>query len=154
MFRGFEFVSIWWTFPAIAISLLLLKRYGPPSIATVIKVVKGDFKSIAPKRWIGLGIAVCFAGSVIDNGYWFIPWTLKYIGANHGDFFDAGVYVNVPFRQAPLIIGSALHVAAEALANPNLKKRKRRLIVLWRTFWISSLIGLVFTIWATIISTA
>jgi len=151
MFNGFEFLSIWWTFPALAVSCLLMRRYGPRAVRAIFRLRRECFSSVSPSEWINVGIAVCFFGSIVDNSYWFIPWSLKYSGLPFGDLFDTGVYINVPFRQTPLILGAALHVMAESLAHPEELERRRRLSVLWRTFWISSLVGLFVTLGLTFI---
>ena len=146
----FEIVSLWWTFPAIAISLLLLRRYGPRAIITIKRIFRGEWSDIPPSSWINLGIAVCFFGSIVDNAYWLIPWSIKYATFDHSFLFDFGVYINVPFRQVPLILGAILHVFAEALKHREPAQKEKRMKALVRTFWISAIIGAIYVLILTI----
>lgn len=149
MFKAFEFISIWWTFPAISISFLLMMRYGPRASRTLKTLRERGWKAVKPSQWINIGIVLCFFGSIIDNAYWLIPWSLKYAGYEYGALFNDGVFVNVPFRQLPLIVGGALHILAESLSHKSRDKMKARLVVFWRVFWISSLVGFIFVSWLT-----
>lgn len=136
-----EFLSIWFTFPALAVSVLLLFRYGGCFPIVMRQIFKGKSRDITPAQWIAVGICICFFGSAVDNGYWLIPWGLKLAGMDYGELFNFGVFVNIPFRQAPLLIGGGLHVLAEALRHSDKEVMARRMKALFRTIFISIVIG-------------
>ena len=136
-----EFLSVWFSIPALAVSILLLMRYGGSSLITLRQLFSGRRKKIKPAQWIALGICICFLGSIVDNSYWLMPWGLKLAGMDYEELFNFGVYVNIPFRQAPLLVGGGLHVLAEALRHSDKEIAAQRMNVLLRTILISLGVG-------------
>ena len=65
-----------------------------------------------------MGVAIGFIGAMLDNIYWFMPWTASYIG--HPSFVDltnAGVFFNVFFRQGLGIAAAYCHLRAAELTS-------------------------------------
>lgn len=63
--------------------------------------------------WFLMGVALGFMGSAGDNAYWAIAWTADFLDLGVRDqLFAAGVYSNVPFRQAATFGAAACHIRA------------------------------------------
>jgi len=98
-----EGVSLALTWPLIIPALYLLKIVGRDLRHNMTR----------SRRWLLVGIFLGFFGSVWDNGYWAIPWSLSYIGSPHQDlWFANGVLCNIPFRQIAGITAVYCHLRA------------------------------------------
>lgn len=50
--------------------------------------------------WLIAGIGFGFIADKVDNAYWLIPWTSKFLGLEYtGALMSFGVFSNIPFRQ-------------------------------------------------------
>ena len=60
-----------------------------------------------------------FAGSAIDNAYWFLPWTASFVGetAIFHQLTEFGVYFNVFFRQGLGIFAAYCHIRAAEMSS-------------------------------------
>ena len=60
-----------------------------------------------------------FAGSAVDNAYWFLPWSASFIGesAIFGQLTEFGVYFNVFFRQGLGIFAAYCHIKAAEMSS-------------------------------------
>lgn len=90
-----EVVSLWLTWPTIALGFAVLLHWGPH----VYQQVR-DKRDLVHQDWLILGIAVSFFGSVFDNLYWGLAWSVDFIESDYREWwFRHGVYANIPFRQ-------------------------------------------------------
>ena len=64
-------------------------------------------------QWFALGICVGFIGSILDNLYWSIPWSLSFIDSHWAEFFfSKGSIFNIFFRQIAGILAGYCHIRA------------------------------------------
>jgi hypothetical protein len=69
-------------------------------------------------RWLVTGIVISFAASVIDNVWWGIAWSLRYLDdPNWVWWFDHGVCSNIISRQGLKIFAAWCHVKAAVEAG-------------------------------------
>lgn len=64
-------------------------------------------------RWILFGICFGFAGNLIDNLYWALPWTADYLSlSSTPDLVKFGVFPNLLFRQTLTSVAAYCHLRA------------------------------------------
>lgn len=131
-----ELVSLGLTVPTIALSLYVVFHWRKAAL-------KFRASTATPLDWFVLGVTIGFIGSSLDNLYWSIPWTLKFIGSPHADTWMAnGVFYNIPFRQIFGGVAAYCHVRA-AYATAGIAATSTR-ILLW-----SSILGVAYAIFLT-----
>lgn len=98
-------------------------------------------------QWFILGVAIGFAGSVVDNLYWGLAWTAYYIDSAWADLlFSSGIYFNLFDRQLAGIFAAYCHVKA-AIKNGQIAQRGR----LNRCLLLAGLFGFAYTITLSVI---
>jgi len=108
--RAFEQASLILTFPGVAIGLLVVYLWGPAAWAAFRRPVKTH------QDYLVMGVTVGFIFGPLDSIFWFIPWSLNYVGsAMFTDWVKLGVYFNVPFRQGGDIVSAWMHVYSYSL---------------------------------------
>lgn len=64
-------------------------------------------------RWILMGICFGFAGNLVDNLYWMLPWTANYLGLQFtSTLVNFGVFPNLLFRQTLTSVAAYCHLRA------------------------------------------
>lgn len=104
-------LSICLTIPTIVLALRVVYIWLP-SVRN-----PRELKTATPEQWFILGVAVSFFGSVLDNSYWQLAWSMEYAGCPETqDFIFWGPLFNIPFRQVSGIVAAGCHIkAAEAM---------------------------------------
>ena len=73
-------------------------------------------------EWIVLGIFFSFLGKCVESIWWFVPWTLAYIEhPSWSDVNNAGVFVNIIFRQGFFSFGAYCHLRAFSADKQSLR---------------------------------
>lgn len=105
-----EFISITLTpFVLVACGLVLV-HYGPQAFYFFRM---NGLSHMTAEQCLIAGIAIGFAGKLMDNAYWAIPWMGDFLGAdNAGEWFRHGIVPNIPFRQLACIASAGFHVLA------------------------------------------
>lgn len=118
-----EICSLALTVPTVVLGVGVIWVWGP----SAIKQLKA--KTLTSESWFIIGVVVAFLGSVLDNIYWGIPWTLSFMGDPNTDFYMThGVYFNIWFRQTAGIIAAYCHLKAADLSQPGKKMLANRLL--------------------------
>lgn len=111
-------ISLGLTWPGMAIACLVLARWHKKYIEYCF------IRQKTPSMMLIVGIYIAFFGSVWDNGWWGIAWSLDFIDPGHGKihywrnfFFHYGVFPNVVFRQSALFLAGLLHVSSNDLSR-------------------------------------
>ena len=102
-----ELISLGMTFPTVVLAIAVVYVWFPSARNAVLKSNK------EAHDWFIVGVVVGFVGSLLDNIYWFMPWTASFLG--HPAFetlTNAGVFFNVFFRQGCGIIAAYCHIKA------------------------------------------
>tara|TARA_R110000787_G_scaffold93817_1_gene196171 strand:+ start:547 stop:987 length:441 start_codon:yes stop_codon:yes gene_type:complete len=101
-----ELISLAATFPALILSICVVVHWRKEAL-------QFRFSQSSAVEWFILGVAIGFTGAAIDNLYWMIPWTLKFLNHESADsWVDRGVYFNIPFRQFAGALSAYCHVRA------------------------------------------
>ena len=112
-----ELLSLGLTFPTVILAGAVVYMWFPSAREALLKETRSG------QDWFVMGVAIGFVGAMLDNIYWFIPWTASYIG--HPAFVDltnAGVFFNVFMRQGLGILAAYCHLkAAELTSRKRLK---------------------------------
>lgn len=104
--RASELASLCFTVPTIVLSLMVVHLFFSEAWKSVRTRIKR--KSI---EWFALGIVIGFAGSVLDNLFWSIPWTCHYLGLTiTSSLIEVGPVFNIPFRQIAGTAAAYCHV--------------------------------------------
>lgn len=115
--RAAEFVSLALTAPTVVTAVGVVLLWGR---AAVQAFRDGE---LTAHQWFLVGVAVGFAGSVLDNVYWSIPWFSSYLDlAATPDLMAAGVYFNI-FNRQLIGIGAAYCHLRAARASETSKAR-------------------------------
>ena len=71
--------------------------------------------------WLILGVCVAFIGSVVDNAFWGVAWTLDYIELEpyRTEFFEWGALPNIFFRQIAGIYAAHCHIKSYITRSGN-----------------------------------
>lgn len=107
-----ELISLGMTFPTVVLAIAVVYVWFPSARNAALKSNK------KAHDWFTVGVVIGFAGSILDNIYWFIPWTASFLG--HPAFetlTNAGVFFNVFFRQGCGIAAAYCHVKAAGLSG-------------------------------------
>ena len=126
-----ELISLGMTFPTVILAVAVVYTWFPSA--------KESFRSNCKESqdWFIMGVVIGFVGSILDNIYWFFPWSASFIG--HESFqtlTNAGVFFNVFFRQGCGMVAAYCHMrAAESSIQPGMATLNRLLVA-------SNLIGL------------
>jgi hypothetical protein len=68
------------------------------------------------EHWFIMGVTIGFVGELIDNFYWFWPWTAKLLDDPiHIDLMNLGVFFNIPFRQVLGSVAAFCHIRSAYL---------------------------------------
>lgn len=111
MFDTFELISLAATFPGIYLAVVVLMHFLVPAYLKLWSLKKS-------RDWLRLGIAAGFLGSTVDNAFWFIAWSVNFLGLPQADsVFQTGVFFNIPFRQGALILSAYAHIRAVLLSD-------------------------------------
>lgn len=105
VFETFELISLASTFPGVFLAVIVLYHFLVPAWLKLWRVKES-------RDWLRVGIAAGFFGSVIDNGFWFVAWSINFLSISGWDIFPWGVFFNIPFRQAALILAAYAHIRA------------------------------------------
>lgn len=107
-----KMLSLFLTFPAIILSLFVVFVW----VKQAVKSFKNTEKLAVD--WLIMGVCVGFLGSVLDNAYWGIAWSLRYIESDYADlWFDTGVFFNIFFRQIACIVSAYCHIKSFQVAR-------------------------------------
>ena len=100
-----EFLSLLLSWPAIALSVLVVVWWGSQSLTSLGK------RNPSSSELFAMGVAVGFLGEILDSAYWTIPWSMAFVESPHtGAWMSKGVYFNIVFRQLFTIAAATLHV--------------------------------------------
>ena len=72
-------------------------------------------KDRTAEQWLILGVAISFAGQLLDNSYWSVWWYLDYTGDHPhlaAKWLKYGVAGNIIFRQTAAALAAACHLKA------------------------------------------
>jgi hypothetical protein len=120
-----ELTSLGMTLPTVILGIAVVYMWFPSAREAWKKSPK------AAHDWFIMGVVAGFIGAVLDNLYWFMPWTASFL--DHplfGALTNAGVFFNIFFRQGLGIIAAWCHLkAAEASDKSGLKFLNRLLCV-------------------------
>lgn len=120
-----EMISLIMTIPTVLLAVSVVYLWLPAARAAL----KEDSRDA--HQWFILGVVGGFAGSAVDNAYWFLPWSASFIG--EAELFQtltgAGVYFNVVFRQGLGIFAAYCHIRAAEMSTVPKVKFINRLIV-------------------------
>ena len=127
-----EFVSLTLTVPTVVLALTTVILFGPKAFKAIWNRKK---EPVEEKHWLIAGIAIGFLGGSLDNLYWGAAWTAALLEHEWKEpLFEAGVWANIPFRQATGIIAAGFHIWA-ALTYSHARFR----VLMWTAF--STVIG-------------
>lgn len=120
-----EMISLIMTIPTVLLAVSVVYLWLPAAR----RALKADSRDA--HQWFILGVVGGFAGSAVDNAYWFLPWSASFIG--EAELFQtltgAGVYFNVVFRQGLGIFAAYCHIRAAEMSTVPKVKFINRLIV-------------------------
>ncbi len=108
-----DYFSIAITPLAIITCFHLIYHWYPRALA----FIKGNREALS---YIGLGVVIYHAGTVLDNAYWDSAWTS--LISDHWlkpYFFDYGSMANVVFRQGCVIVGGYLQIVGVMMYDNN-----------------------------------
>lgn len=127
-----EMISLFLTFPTIILAMGVVYIWGKEAI----KIFgRGPAN---PMEWLIAGVVIAFVGSVFDNAYWGIVWTIDYYSGDiHEGLARFGVFMNVIFRQTCGILAAYCHLKSYT-------ELKKDSILNKKLFLSSSLVGLVY----------
>lgn len=124
-----EVLSLGMTFPTIILALAVVYVWAPS--------VKRPKEA---NEWFILGVVSGFLGAIVDNFYWFLPWTASFLDLELKEFlFVNGVYVNIFFRQGLGILAAYSHLKAAELHSEKSFKYVNLLLI------FSSLLGVLYS---------
>lgn len=136
----FTLISLGLTWPALTVCVLVLYSWH----SEYIKYCK-TISNVTPSLKLIAGVYIAFFGSMIDNTWWGIAWTLDYLDRPSRDFwFINGVYPNVIFRQIALIWAGVLHISAENMSRKTQIAKDMSRKNSTQIFAISGAIGLLY----------
>ena len=70
-----ELLSLGLTFPTVILAGAVVYMWFPSAREALLKETRSG------QDWFVMGVAIGFVGAMLDNIYWFIPWTAAYIGS-------------------------------------------------------------------------
>ena len=108
-----EMISLIMTIPTVLLAVSVVYLWLPAAR----RALKADSRDA--HQWFILGVVGGFAGSAVDNAYWFLPWSASFIGesATFGHLTEFGVYFNVFFRQGLGIFAAYCHIKAAEMSS-------------------------------------
>ena len=129
------------TFPTVILAIAVVYTWFPSARAAI--------KSNNPtaQDWFIIGVVAGFIGSVLDNAYWFMPWTASFL--EHDAFqtlTNMGVFFNIFFRQGLGIIAAYCHLRAAEISS------NRRIRGLNTLLFASNLIGIAYSLMLILVS--
>lgn len=102
-----EIVSMGLTPVVVILSVAVVAVFS----RSAVKAIKKHEKEATD--WLILGVSLGFVGSILDNLYWSIPWSLHFLGNPLCTFFqEMGVFVNVVVRQLLGMTAAYCHLRA------------------------------------------
>ena len=105
-------ISLGLTIPAVIICMGVIKLWHHQYVNYCTT------KNRTPSLFLIAGVYISFCGSLVDNTWWGVAWTLDYLSHPYTDWwFENGVYSNVFFRQTALIYAGILHIHAENMSR-------------------------------------
>ena len=136
-----ELISLGMTFPTVILAIAVVYTWLPSA--------RDAIKSNNPtaQDWFIIGVVAGFVGSVLDNTYWFMPWTASFLG--HDAFqtlTNMGVFLNIFFRQGLGIIAAYCHLRAAEISS------NRRIRGLNTLLFASNLIGIAYSLMLILVS--
>ena len=135
-----ELGSLALTVPLVFLCCMVIYECYVP-LKHCIQKVQGDKKIC----WIIAGIFFGFAGNLIDNIYWAIPWSSNYLGLKYTeDLIKFGVFPNIFFRQILTAFAAYCHLRAFIAPEHNRDSRWLHIIII-----ITFIFGVfyVFSLW-------
>jgi hypothetical protein len=126
-----ELISLGMTFPTVILAVAVVYTWLPSAREAIRN------NNATAQDWFIVGVVFGFTGSILDNMYWFLPWTASYLG--HESFqplTSTGVFFNIFFRQGIGIIAAYCHLKAAELSSSQKIKAINTLL------FASSLIGI------------
>lgn len=129
------------TFPTVILAVAVVYTWLPSA--------RDAIKSNNPtaQDWFIVGVVAGFIGSVLDNAYWFMPWTASFL--EHEAFqtlTNLGVFFNIFFRQGLGIIAAYCHLRAAEISS------NRRIRGLNTLLFASNLIGIAYSLMLILVS--
>ena len=100
-----ELVSLGLTPLTTVLGAVVVALYTPFFFRAVLN------KDKSATDWLRIGIAIGFMGAVLDNAYWFLPWSADYLGLASAKTLNAmGVYFNIFSRQLAGTFAGYCHI--------------------------------------------
>ena len=106
------------TVPTVVMAAFVVCRWGGAMRSALQSL------PLSEDGWLISGVVVSFAGSVLDNLYWSLPWGASYLGLDCAQWLhQSGVYFNILSRQGCGILAAYCHLRAADLAPTIAGKR-------------------------------
>lgn len=134
-------ISLGLTFPALAVCILVMRAWR----GRYLEYCRS--KTQDPSLMLIAGVYISFFGSMVDNSWWGVAWSLSYL--EHPweyFFFHNGVYPNIMFRQTTLIWAGLLHISAENMSRQTPYVRTEAKKTTRRKILLSVTLGAVYTL--------
>ena len=113
-----EAVSLAMTVPTVIMAAFVVSRWGAAMRQAITR------RPMTEDAWLIAGVVISFAGSVLDNIYWSLPWGASYLGLDCAPRLHfCGVYFNIFTRQGAGIVAAYCHLRAADLAPTIAGKR-------------------------------
>jgi hypothetical protein len=120
-----EALALALTVPTVILSAGVLYRWGPPAV----KAIKA--KTLDAQGWFLVGVAIAFAGFILDSLYWVLPYTASFLGADSAEtLHHSGIYFSLFFRQAAGMLAAYCHLKAADMSETNGGKTANKLLSL------------------------
>tara|TARA_R110000737_G_scaffold352662_2_gene399635 strand:+ start:734 stop:1186 length:453 start_codon:yes stop_codon:yes gene_type:complete len=121
-----ELVSLALTIPTVILGVAVVVQWWPAA-----SLAARSRKLLTGSEWFIVGVALSFAGSVVDNLYWSTAWVESFL---YGDItatwaFQNGAWTNIVFRQGVGIFAAFCHLRAAELATTPSSRFVNRLLV-------------------------
>lgn len=95
-----------------------------------LSVIKKPKKELTDREWMMMGVFLSFLAAFMDNCYWQIAWSSKYLGLSITDsLMHFGIVPNLPFRQILGLMAVYCHVKSAILYSKTTHKA-------FTTFWM------------------
>lgn len=133
-----------WTVFLLVIIYYLFLEWWPGTK----KALRTFFSSrqMSKVEWIMVAIMTSHVGFFLDNVYWLIAWSGKYLGANWGDTLtDLGIYANTVFRQGLGILAVWLHLYAARYQETEDEEFPMKQVNLFKGLKVAGIIAASFT---------
>lgn len=108
----FTLLSLGLTPLTIVSGIGVLILFSPAALAALKKKEKTDV------NWLIIGVVISFSSGILENMYWGVYWTAKYLALQmEFDMIANGVWVNAILRQGSAIVAGLCHIKGGSIAK-------------------------------------